>query len=353
MEKSINHNFWKGKNVLITGDSGFKGAWLSLILIDRGAKVHGLSLENDNPLSIWQSLQEYTNFYKNICDIRNYEKLSRTVSKIQPDFVFHLAAQPLVRDSYDDPLSTYQTNIIGTANLLESLRNQKNLLSVVCITSDKCYENTEKDYEYKETDKMGGYDPYSSSKGCAELVISSYQRSFFNKSNIAISSARAGNVIGGGDWAKDRIIPDIIRSLETKTKLMIRNPEAVRPFQHVIEPLNGYILLAEKSAVNKNRYQGAYNFGPSKANAVNVQKILELSKDIYPDLTHESDKSNNPHEAKLLRLDTTKTTSKLNLIPKWDIANTVHKTLNWYKKVQNGVSVIEATKSDIDDYYFS
>jgi CDP-glucose 4,6-dehydratase len=352
MRINKDNTFWKNKKVLITGDSGFKGSWLSLMLLEQGAKVYGLSLANDNSRSVWKSLQEYNNFHKNICDIRDFKKVKTIVSKINPQIVFHLAAQPLVRESYCNPIYTYETNVIGTVNLLESLKTEKELISVVCITSDKCYENIEKNYAYKESDKMGGYDPYSSSKGCAEIVISAYQRSYYNNLEIALSSARAGNVIGGGDWSKDRIIPDIVNSYENGKILKVRYPDATRPFQHVIEPLYGYMQLAKKTSVNREMYQGAYNFGPNTSDTIKVSSLVKLSKKIFPNLNYEFDhQNNNLHEANLLKLDITKTTKHLNCLPKWDIETTLERTLIWYKNVLDGQSVIDATIKDINEYY--
>lgn len=326
---------YKGKKVLITGHTGFKGSWLSIWLHSLGAQVIGISLDpktkKDNFVlsKIGDKIVDYR------ADIRNLSEIQRIIEKEQPEILFHLAAQPIVLDSYSDPVYTFDTNIMGTVNLLEAFRNSKSLKTGVFITTDKCYENVEKDYAYKETDSMGGYDPYSASKGAAELVISSYRRSFFQNTDKKIASVRAGNVIGGGDWAPFRIVVDIIKAIQRDEAIEIRNPLATRPWQHVLEPLGGYLLLGAKM-IQERKYDEAWNFGPEKENIVTVRELLDKTISEYGQGKWKdvSDKEKR-HEANLLSLDITKAKTKLAWQPVLNLDETVKYTVDWYKRYKS------------------
>jgi len=271
----VDHSFWKNKKVFITGHTGFKGGWMSMWLYSMGAIVKGYSLEPLGKESLYNfaSIGDLTN--SEIGDIRDLRKLSNSIEDFSPDILIHMAAQPLVIKSYSKPVETFETNVIGTANVLEAARHSKTIKAIINITTDKCYENDGRQKGYKESDPMGGIDPYSSSKGCAELVASSYKRSFFDTLGIGIASVRAGNVIGGGDWAENRLIPDILRTFSMNQTLSIRNPSATRPWQHVLEPLSGYLMLAEKIYLDPNKYSGAYNFGPEENDVQAVEWIVK------------------------------------------------------------------------------
>ena len=277
--------FFKNKKVLITGHTGFKGSWLSKILLNWGADISGIALKPDTDPNLFNILEIKKNINNYFCDIRNFKSLEKIVEKEKPEIVFHLAAQPLVRSSYDDPLYTFETNILGVVNILQIIKKINRIKAAVIITTDKVYENKKNKLSYKEDDRLGGYDPYSSSKAASELVINSYIRSFFNpkdynkKHKTLIASARSGNVIGGGDWQKDRIIPDIVKSIyEKKEKLIIRNPDSIRPWQYVLEDLEGYLLLAKKLYQGKKEFSGAWNFGPdSKEKCLTVKELIEKS----------------------------------------------------------------------------
>ncbi len=325
---------YKNKNVLVTGHTGFKGSWLSIWLNEMGANVIGYALdpytEQDNFV--------VTNLSERITDIRgeirDYDKLLKTFEEEKPEIVFHLAAQPLVRLSYKEPRETYEVNVMGTVNVLEAARQTDSVKAVVIITSDKCYENNEWIWGYRENDPMGGYDPYSSSKGCAELVTSAYTRSFFSSkdSNLTVASARAGNVIGGGDWAEDRLITDCITYLKEDKAIEIRSPEAIRPWQHVLEPLRGYLLLASKLYQNPEQYTGAWNFGPDEASIVTVGELVDKLVNKWGS-GEWIDTSNNdePHEAKLLKLDISKARHHLNWEPKLNFNQTINLVVDWYQ----------------------
>jgi len=333
---------YNGKTVLVTGHTGFKGSWLALWLESLGAKVIGYSLDPPTDPSVFHAI----GLSKRIIDIRgnilDCNKVFKTVEKYRPEFIFHLAAQPLVRYSYKNPLETFNVNVIGTANILESIRLSQYPTTCVCITSDKCYENREWDYAYRENDPLGGHDPYSASKGAAEIVIASYRNSFFTtgkeNSFVSLSSARAGNIIGGGDWAEDRIVPDCIKALVKDNPIEIRNPHAIRPWQFVLDPLFGYLLLALKMKEDPEVYAEAWNFGPYHSNAVDVQSLTEKVLEEWGSGTWKgvSQLENAPHEARYLKLDTAKSISKLGWKPVYDIDEAIQKTIVWYKQFYSG-----------------
>ena len=363
-------NIYSGKCVLVTGHTGFKGSWLVLWLANLGAEIIGyslnpptepnhfdlLTLQPSNPLTL-QSV---------IGDIRDAKKLNETFQTYKPDIVFHMAAQPLVRYSYNNPVETFETNVIGTINVLEACRQTESVRAVVNITSDKCYENREWVWGYRENDPMGGYDPYSASKGCAELVTSAYRRSFFanpptlqpssppylQPSNhpALLASARAGNVIGGGDWAADRLIPDVMRAVSRNEKVVIRNPKSTRPWQHVLEPLSGYLALGQKLLEGKSEYSGGWNFGPDDESNIYVEEVVENMKGCWHKIDYQLQPSSSPalHEAGLLKLDCSKAHSKLNWKPVWDIKKTLAITAQWYKEFYENDRIM--SQRDLDEY---
>lgn len=319
--------FWRNKKVFITGHTGFKGSWLCLMLNHLGADIYGYALEPNTKPSLFEQCQIDTFIQSTIGDIRDEQKLLKAIEIAQPSIVLHLAAQPIVRLSYTHPKYTYETNVMGTINLMEALRKVDSIRAFVNVTTDKCYENKETLRPYKEDDPMGGYDPYSSSKACSEILTASYRNSFFNpekynEHKLAIATARAGNVIGGGDWADDRLIPDFLRSILKKEEIIIRNPLAIRPWQHVLEPLTGYLLLAENLYNSGCEFAEAWNFGPEDEDAKPVKWIIEK---LYEGLKIKSnftiDQNQNPHEAHYLKLDSSKSNTRLNWHPNWDINN--------------------------------
>lgn len=331
-------NVFKDKTVLVTGHTGFKGSWLCIWLKELGANVVGYSLEpyTERDNFVVSGLEDRIIHITG--DVRDFQKLSKVFEKYQPEFVFHLAAQPIVRESYISPKETYDINIGGTVNVLECCRLTDSVRVIINVTSDKCYENKEWIWGYRENDPMGGYDPYSSSKGCSELVTAAYRKSFFNPNDFnghkkSLSSARAGNVIGGGDWQKDRIIPDCIRALENNKPIEIRNPNATRPWQHVLEPLSGYLLLASRMYEEPQNFCGAWNFGPNYDSIIPVcevadKVVAQWGIGSWLDL---SDK-NAPHEAKLLSLDISKAKTYLKWVPVWDTEKAIERTVDWYKE---------------------
>jgi len=333
---------YKDKTVLVTGHTGFKGSWLAYWLAEMGAKIIGYSLEPATTPNHFELLNSQlplinSNLVSIIEDIRNLAKLNETIAIYKPEIVFHLAAQPLVRGSYIDPITTYETNVMGTLNIFEACR-KNNVKAIINITSDKCYENKEWLWGYRENDPMGGYDPYSSSKGCAELLTSSYRNSFFNvrdykiTHNTLLASCRAGNVIGGGDWAKDRLMTDIMMSVSQNKKVKIRNPKATRPWQHVLEPLSGYLLIGQKLLEEKKEYADAWNFGPSDEGSITVEEVVKKIKKYWDKIDYEiSEDKNQPHEANLLKLDCSKAHIMLRWKSVWDSDTTFEKTVNWYK----------------------
>ena len=335
-------SFWKNKSVLVTGHTGFKGSWLSLWLQTLGAKVAGLALEPPEPPALFDVANVAQGMDSIIGDIRHVSTVQEVFSRTQPEIIFHLAAQSLVKQSYQAPVETYETNVMGSLHVLEAVRHTPSVRAVVMVTTDKCYENREWYWPYRENEAMGGYDPYSSSKGCAELLIASYRRSFFNVTDChqlpaAIASARAGNVIGGGDRAANRLIPDIIKAFQGNSLLSIRSPNAVRPWQHVLEPLAGYLLLAEKLYQQGAKYAEAWNFGPYEQDAKPVHWIVEHMAQLWGEETKwEIDQAEHQHEATMLRLDSAKAHHQLNWYPKWTLKEALKHIVDWHREEQKG-----------------
>lgn len=353
--REIFEKAYKGKKVLLTGHTGFKGSWLLTWLHDLGADVYGYSLAPENDNDLYQLIKGDTYCTSTIADIRNLAAFTEVVNNCQPDFIFHLAAQPIVRTSYVDPLYTFDVNCMGTAHVLDAVRKLEKPCSVIIITTDKVYENLEIDYPYKEEDKLGGYDPYSASKAAAEIVVSSYRSSFFHPGKYDqhkkdIASTRAGNVIGGGDRSKDRIIPDIVRAIETNEMLTMRNPNAVRPWQHVLEPLSGYLLLGAKMAAEPGRWSSSWNLGPAMNDSLTVKEVVEEAIAIWGQGRYQVlTTADQPHEAGLLKLDNTKATTQLGWIPKMNSKEAIRKTIEWYKNVTPATAA-EYTKAQIHWY---
>ena len=346
----IDRNFWKGKRVFLTGHTGFKGSWLSLWLDFLGVSVKGYSLSpNTNP-SLFYEAKVSEVLDSQIGDIRDQKTLYESMKSFNPDILIHMAAQPLVRYSYDSPIETYEINVIGTANVLEVARSCSNLKAIVNITTDKCYENDGRSHGYSEDDSIGGRDPYSSSKGCAELVASSYYRSFLKDQSIGLASVRAGNVIGGGDWAEDRLIPDILRSFEKGESVVIRNPKATRPWQHVLEPLSGYLILAQKIYNDQNRYAEGWNFGPNEQDVRPVDWILDKMIYKWPNSSWKLDQNSTPHEAEFLKLDISKAKLKLGWKPIWGLAYTLEKIIDWHKSWLEKEDMQATCLAEIEEY---
>ena len=340
---AINSAFWSGKHVFVTGHTGFKGSWLSLWFQQLGAEVTGYALPPPTNPSLFEVAQVAQGMTSIIGDIRDGAMLAKAMSDAAPDIVIHMAAQPLVRRSYLDPSETYSTNVMGTVNLLEAVRQTPSVRAVVNVTTDKCYDNKEWVWGYREAEAMGGFDPYSSSKACAELVSAAYRNSFFNsaqhasnsikaKYTVALATARAGNVIGGGDWAEDRLIPDILRAIEAGKSVNIRNPSAIRPWQYVLEPLRGYLMLAEQLYTQGTVFAQAYNFGPTEEDAKPVQWVVEqLTQTWGEGASWHLDGGTHPHEAHYLKLDCSKARAMLGWQPRWDLAHALQAIAIWHK----------------------
>lgn len=343
--------FWREKKVYITGHTGFKGSWLSLLLNRLGAEVYGYALSPPTSPSLFEQAEVTKEISSTIGDVRNLNNLKKSMNDIQPEIVLHMAAQSLVRESYTDPVTTFETNIMGTVNILEAVRNLQSVKALIVVTSDKCYKNKEQDNGYVETDELGGHDPYSNSKACAEQVTNSYQSSFFSSlNNINIASVRAGNVIGGGDWAVDRLIPDLIRSFISHQQTNIRNPNAIRPWQHVLEPLSGYLLLAEKLAFTP-AFSGAWNFGPNISDAKPVAWIAdELTQRWGNDAHWTMDNNEHLKETHTLHLDSSKARNTLGWSPRLHLDQTLEWTLDWYKAYSRNESMQSFTESQIQHY---
>ncbi len=350
------NGFYSGKRILITGNTGFKGSWLSIWLTKLGADVIGFALPPPTDPSLFKicNLEAKTTYVAG--DVTKFEELSGVLKKFQPEIVFHLAAQSLVRYAYKEPLETYRTNVMGTANLLEACRQLSSVRAIVNVTSDKCYENREWVWGYRENDPMGGYDPYSSSKGCAELVTTAYTKSFFNPEDyenhgVAVASVRAGNVIGGGDWATDRLIPDCIKALQKNNPVIIRHPEAIRPWQHVLEPLYGYLLLTIKLHQGSLKFSGGWNFGQSDFDVKPVNWIVERIIGLWGEkASWKVDTEKQPHEANYLKLDCSKAKSKLGWSPQWNLDQALEKTISWYQAQLNRQNMYQITLDQIQAY---
>ncbi|WP_310451837.1 CDP-glucose 4,6-dehydratase [Sulfuritalea sp.] len=348
--------FWRGKRVFLTGHTGFKGSWLSIWLQQLGADVTGYALNPPTNPSLFEVANVGEGMRSIIADIREAEALARAMREARPEIVIHMAAQPLVRYSYEAPVETYATNVMGTVHLLEAVRQTDTVRAVVIVTSDKCYENKEWPWGYRENEPMGGYDPYSNSKGCAELVTAAYRNSYFNPAKhrehgVAIGSGRAGNVIGGGDWAADRLIPDILRAIEAGRPVHIRSPHAIRPWQHVLEPLSGYLKLAEKLFSDGPAYAEGWNFGPADEDAKPVQWIVErLTQSWGEGASWELDTDPQPHEAHYLKLDCSKARAKLGWHPRWNLQTTLQSIIHWHKQVLSGDNMQMASLRQIADY---
>ena len=346
---------YKDKKIFLTGASGFKGSWLSLWLTSLGADVMGYSLKPNTTPSMFLELKldkQINNVYGNILD---REKLEKTMKDFNPDMVFHLAAQPLVRLSYSEPLLTYQTNVIGTLNVLEAARKCPNVKAFVNVTTDKCYENRETNHAYKEDEPMGGWDMYSSSKGCVEIMSASYRRSFLQGAkSYAMATARAGNVIGGGDWAQDRLIPDCIKSINENKKIEIRNPNAIRPWQHVLEPLSGYLLLGEKLLKNRTnegeKYSQGFNFGPNQDSVLTVADVAQRVVNYWGQGKIIIEKRDNLHEANLLMLDIEKAKEVLNWTSALSADEAIKNTVEWYKRFYQGQNILDFSLEQIKNY---
>jgi CDP-glucose 4,6-dehydratase len=353
MEELVMHQnfkFWRGRRVLVTGHTGFKGSWLVLWLQKLGAHVTGISLPPNTIPNLFELAQIHELCESHFCDMRNAHSVVELIASVKPEVIFHLAAQPLVRQSYQEPLETFETNIMGTVNVLNALRSLENVRSVVMVTTDKVYQNNEWCWPYRENDALGGHDPYSASKAASELVINSFRNSFLSKQGVAVASARAGNVIGGGDWSEDRLIPDMVRAWQAGDTIKIRRPRAIRPWQHVLEPLAGYLTLAEK-LYNEPNLADSYNFGPQSDEASTVREVVELARQAYGSGKIQfGDGSEGPHEASYLALDTSKARVDLGFSSKWKLAETVARTMEWYRAEHTGEDVRELCLGEINDY---
>jgi CDP-glucose 4,6-dehydratase len=353
----ISPAFWENKHVLITGHTGFKGSWLSLWLHSLGANVTGFALQPQTEPSLFHvlNLEQHINHIKG--DVRDLTKLLAVFNDAKPEIVIHMAAQSLVSESYETPVETYSTNVMGTVNVLEAIRHSPTVKAGIIVTSDKCYENREQMWGYRESEAMGGYDPYSNSKGCAELVTSAYRSSFFNDKNYqahgkAIASVRAGNVIGGGDWAEKRLIPDILKALSKKEPVILRHPNAIRPWQHVLEPLGGYLQLAEKLYAQGPVYAGGWNFGPDENDTQTVEAITaKLVSHWGNDASYKVENNNSyAHEAQTLRLDCTKARTLLKWQPRWNLETTLNQISTWHKAFLSGTNMHDYCLNEIKQY---
>ncbi len=356
MESVVNlQSFYKNKKVFITGNTGFKGTWLTQILLQFKAEVFGYSLEPPTKPSLFEQTKTFNQIHSIIGDIRDRNNLIAAMQEANPDIVLHLAAQPIVRTSYKEPVLTYETNVMGTVNLLEAIRKVKTIRSVVNVTTDKVYLNKERKSGYREEEELCGYDPYSNSKSCSELVTYSYRNSFFNTlESPALSTARSGNVIGGGDYAIDRIIPDCIRATEQGQSIILRNPHSIRPYQHVLECLYGYLLLAQKQYFDK-AIAGSYNFGPDDESCVTTGELATLFCNSWgcTAVWNAEQEKNAPHEANFLKLDNTKAKKSLGWIPKWNIKTAIEKTVEWEKAISSGKESAIVTNAQIKEYFNS
>ncbi|MBH5320631.1 CDP-glucose 4,6-dehydratase [Paenibacillus sp. GSMTC-2017] len=349
----MRHSFWRGKKVFVTGHTGFKGSWLTLSLLQQGADVYGYALPPLQQSDLYHVANLTEVMGSQFGDIRDLTKLQSAISSYKPDIIFHLGAQPLVRASYDDPIETFSTNVMGTVHLLEAARQVDSVKTIINVTSDKCYENKSGvQKSFVESDPMGGHDPYSASKGCAEIVSSAYSRSFYGKNGKFIASARAGNVIGGGDWSKDRIIPDFIRAILNQETMTIRQPKSIRPWQHVLDCIHGYMLLAEKVWTEQEAYVGAWNFGPSAKAFKTVEQLIECSRsyiDRAVDIHYST--TEGPYEAGYLVLDSGKAEQRLGWVSKLTFSDAVKWTMDWYDGYLSGLDMTQVTSNQIRNYH--
>lgn len=347
----MNSGFWQGKRVFLTGHTGFKGGWLSLWLQQMGAEVYGFALAPSTTPNLFESAGVVSGMADStIADIRDVDALTRALKQAQPEIVFHLAAQPLVRYSYKSPVETYAVNVMGTINLFEAIRASDTVRAVINVTTDKCYENREWEWPYRENEAMGGHDPYSSSKACSELVTAAYRRSFFEAQGVALASARAGNVIGGGDWSEDRLIPDFLRAIDDNKPVVIRSPEAIRPWQHVLEPLSGYLTLAERLYQDGENYACAWNFGPNDQDARTVGWIIERMVQRMPGASWRLDGAPKVHEAHTLKLDSSKAKNALGWQPQWSLEQALDRVVEWHQAWRLGNDMRAQCREQIAAY---
>jgi CDP-glucose 4,6-dehydratase len=350
----MNPQFWRDKRVFLTGHTGFKGSWLSLWLQSLGAEVQGFALAAPTSPSLFEEARVGEGMASLFADVRDLDAVRRCMSAFKPDVVLHMAAQALVRPSYTDPVGTYATNVMGTVHVLEAARHVDSVRCIVNVTTDKCYENREWVWGYREDEPMGGHDPYSNSKGCSELVTSAYRRSFFQKNGPALASARAGNVIGGGDWAADRLVPDILRAFESGVPVRVRNPNATRPWQHVLEPLGGYLTLAEHLWLKGQDVAEGFNFGPMDHDARPVQWIVEQMASAWGDsASWQQDGGEHPHEAHYLKLDISKARQRLGWQPRWSLDLALQRIVQWHRAWMNHEDVRALCLAQIQQYTLS
>lgn len=345
----MNRSWWHGRRVLITGHTGFKGAWLAAWLQRLGARVAGFALAAERP-SVYELARVGDSTDSTIGDVRDLGSVERAMGAAEPEIVFHLAAQPLVRASYAQPVETYATNVLGTVHVLEAARKARGLRAIVVVTSDKCYENREWMWPYRETDRLGGRDPYANSKACAELVAASYRASFLGPAGVGVATARAGNVIGGGDFAPDRLVPDVVAACREGRRVRLRNPEAVRPWQHVLDPLHGYLLLAERLSESAAEYAEAWNFGPSEERTLTVGEVAQRVIEAWGSGAIERDGGPHAHEAQLLRVDASKARARLGWRPLLDVEEAIRWTAEWYRAAAGGADAQRLIEADIDRF---
>lgn len=347
----LDQKFWDGRKVLLTGHTGFKGGWATLLLKMLGARVYGLSLAPTDASRFFNAVgidrlvksNEYAN-------IKNYDDCLRVMKASAPEVIIHMAAQPLVRASYSNPLETYFVNVMGTANVLEAARQVDTVQAIVNVTTDKCYKNNEWEWSYREGEPLGGYDPYSSSKACSEIVSAAYRDSFFNDKGVQLATARAGNVIGGGDWSEDRLLPDILRSIDADEKIIIRSPSSIRPWQHVLEPVTGYLLLAQKLVEDRNIFASAWNFGPEENDCWSVGKVTSKVCEIVQYSDWVSPVAKKPHEASFLKLDSSKAKTRLGWHPRWHVDMALQKTVDWHQDYMQQKNMHDSTVKQILSY---